>query len=478
MISLTSGLPATAGGVHSGPSSQKSTPRVAPTIVTGSLIIQQDTLPPVVSLVGTPEPLAVISPEKGASRSEKLIDKAKFLTTVRKYVSGTRTRVRDGNMDLDMTYITPRIIGMSFPAKGIESMYRNPRHHVISYLRNHHANRYLVFNLCAESSGRLSYDPREFSHENAIEGAVCIPIKGDNVPSLYQISNFCQQAMNWLNLHPENVVVVHCVSGKGRTGVMIASLLISMGEQIPDQGERTIVSAQEAIDVYASAMGGGGKFFTPSQIRWIRLYYELLSVSSFSVPISIAALGLAQYVWTLDSVEIGPTRAVLHAITVRRRNEDRGIDIPLPELFKQKMKSVSSSSFLKLRGRRSSMDELSTRNTIHVDFPVESRFSSREDCELVLHMRKGSMGGKSQITFWFPAEISDQMVNHRVSTSEGHSTLFLTALDFDHPDDVDKNFNVINLREAIKTDTSNEITSIPNAYQRFYVKINVRYTKL
>ena len=44
---------------------------------------------------------------------------------LRKIVSGKRNRFRDDNYNLDITYITPRIIAMSFPASGLEIMYRN-----------------------------------------------------------------------------------------------------------------------------------------------------------------------------------------------------------------------------------------------------------------------------------------------------------------------------------------------------------------
>ena len=44
---------------------------------------------------------------------------------LRKIVSGKRRRFQDDSFDLDVTYITPRILAMSFPASGLETMYRN-----------------------------------------------------------------------------------------------------------------------------------------------------------------------------------------------------------------------------------------------------------------------------------------------------------------------------------------------------------------
>ena len=58
---------------------------------------------------------------------------------VREMVSQNKTRYRDGNYNLDLTYITPRIIAMSYPAtKMIESTYRNSMSEVSKFLKEHH----------------------------------------------------------------------------------------------------------------------------------------------------------------------------------------------------------------------------------------------------------------------------------------------------------------------------------------------------
>jgi len=44
---------------------------------------------------------------------------------LRKIVSGKRNRYQDDQYNLDITYITQRVIAMSFPAQGFESLYRN-----------------------------------------------------------------------------------------------------------------------------------------------------------------------------------------------------------------------------------------------------------------------------------------------------------------------------------------------------------------
>lgn len=44
---------------------------------------------------------------------------------IREIVSGKKKRFKNGEFNLDLTYICPRIIAMSFPACGFESAYRN-----------------------------------------------------------------------------------------------------------------------------------------------------------------------------------------------------------------------------------------------------------------------------------------------------------------------------------------------------------------
>jgi len=71
-------------------------------------------------------------------------------------VSGKKSRYKDEVYDLDLTYITPRIIAMALPAEGIiSSTYRNELSEVAKFLHEYHGDKYMVVNL---SQKKYSYD--------------------------------------------------------------------------------------------------------------------------------------------------------------------------------------------------------------------------------------------------------------------------------------------------------------------------------
>ena len=66
---------------------------------------------------------------------------------VRKVVAGPKNRTVWDGMDLDLTYITSRLIAMAFPASGFEKAYRNSIDDVSRYFKERHEGKYLIFNL-------------------------------------------------------------------------------------------------------------------------------------------------------------------------------------------------------------------------------------------------------------------------------------------------------------------------------------------
>mmetsp|Transcript_115020 Transcript_115020/g.330429 ORF Transcript_115020/g.330429 Transcript_115020/m.330429 type:complete len:455 (+) Transcript_115020:89-1453(+) len=174
-------------------------------------------------------------------------------------VSGCKRRFRDGEFDLDLSYVTPRLIGMGYPSRGLVSTYRNPAVEVSRFLESRHAGHYKVYNLCSE---------REEDFSQYFRRVERFPFNDHNPCPMKMLTSICRSIEAYLSRDPANVAAVHCKAGKGRTGLVIAAYLIHVG---------ICASADEALGHFASARTVDGKGVTiPSQIRYVRYYEELL----------------------------------------------------------------------------------------------------------------------------------------------------------------------------------------------------------
>ena len=188
---------------------------------------------------------------------------------IRNKVSLNKRRYVEGNYDLDLSYVGDRIIAMGYPSSGLESLYRNDFTDVRHFLDERHGDKYWVYNLCSERS----YEPISF--DNRVS---CFPFDDHNPPKFDLIRRFCVEAANWLENDPENIVVIHCKAGKGRTGVMICSLLIHM---------RTFSRASESLQFYGQRRTFDEKGVTiPSQRRYV-FYYEQFLADGHSTDIPL-----------------------------------------------------------------------------------------------------------------------------------------------------------------------------------------------
>lgn len=140
---------------------------------------------------------------------------------MRQIVSQNKRRYQKDGFDLDLTYVTDRVIAMSFPSSGKEAMYRNPIKEVARFLDTKHMDHYKVYNLCSEKTYSPKYFHRRVEH---------IPFDDHNPPLLSQMIDFSKSVRYWLDSHLSNVVVVHCKGGKGRTGTMVSIWLMDSGQ--------------------------------------------------------------------------------------------------------------------------------------------------------------------------------------------------------------------------------------------------------
>jgi phosphatidylinositol-3,4,5-trisphosphate 3-phosphatase/dual-specificity protein phosphatase PTEN len=83
---------------------------------------------------------------------------------IRKLVSTNKRRLAVEGYNLDLTYITNRVIACGFPADGLEQMYRNRRSDIRNFLKERHGSMVKIYNLCAEAKYQYKQDDvKEFS---------------------------------------------------------------------------------------------------------------------------------------------------------------------------------------------------------------------------------------------------------------------------------------------------------------------------
>ncbi|ESP02383.1 hypothetical protein LOTGIDRAFT_224889 [Lottia gigantea] len=179
----------------------------------------------------------------------------------RKVVSQNKRRYQRDGFDLDLCYITERVIAMSFPSKGVMALYRNPIREVARFFDTKHKDHYKIYNLCSERD----YDESLF--HNRVER---VYIDDHNVPRLRDMIKFADNVRQWMSADKRNVIAIHCKGGKGRTGTMICCWLVDSG---------LFEEASESLDYFGDRRTdlSVGKTFqgveTPSQSRYVG-YYE------------------------------------------------------------------------------------------------------------------------------------------------------------------------------------------------------------
>ncbi|XP_053753568.1 tensin-3 isoform X7 [Panthera pardus] len=168
--------------------------------------------------------------------------------------------MEDGR-ELDLTYITERIIAVSFPASCSEESYLHNLQEVTRMLRSKHGDNYLVLNLSEKRYDLTKLNPKILD----------VGWPELHAPPLDQVCTVCKAQESWLNSDPQHVVVIHCRGGKGRIGVVISSYM---------HFTNVSASADQALDRFAMKKFYDDKvsdLMQPSQKRYVQFLSGLLS---------------------------------------------------------------------------------------------------------------------------------------------------------------------------------------------------------
>ena len=224
--------------------------------------------------------------EKNKIKVKKVVNKAWCL---KRLVSKKKRRFENEQFDLDMAYVTKRVIAMGYPATGFESVYRNSVDEVTRFFHYYHNDNVKIYNLCIEKD-RI-YDRNQFNKSNV----GLFPAKDHNPCPIKLILEFCVDICLYLIKNPEGVSAVHCKAGKGRTGVMICSYLIFSG---------LCKTSEDAFAHYAASRTYNKKGVTiPSQKRYIQ-YFESFLETNFCPPYIFLIPKIVKYHLNMNTTNI------------------------------------------------------------------------------------------------------------------------------------------------------------------------------
>uniref|UniRef100_A0A6Q2WX40 Tensin 3 n=1 Tax=Esox lucius TaxID=8010 RepID=A0A6Q2WX40_ESOLU len=157
--------------------------------------------------------------------------------------------------ELDLTYVTERIIAVSFPRACTEEIYLHNLKDVTRMLKSKHADNYLIINLSEKRHDLSKMNPKTLD-----TGWPDL-----HAPPLDKICTICKAMEGWLNAEPLHVVVIHC-----RVSTIYFNWL------------NLSHSADQALDRFAMRKYYDDKvsaMMTPSQKRYVWILNSLLSGS-------------------------------------------------------------------------------------------------------------------------------------------------------------------------------------------------------
>uniref|UniRef100_A0A8C9RLX7 Tensin 1 n=1 Tax=Scleropages formosus TaxID=113540 RepID=A0A8C9RLX7_SCLFO len=192
----------------------------------------------------------------GSTKSSKIMESRR-----RPSRSLSLIQAMEENYDVDLVYITERIISVTFPSSAEEQSYSANLKEVATMLRSKHGEHYLLFNLSEKRYDISKLNPKvlDFGWPD------------HHAPALDKICSICKAMDTWLNADPHNVVVLHNKGNRGRTGVVVAAYM---------HYSNISASADQALDRFAMKRFYEDKVLPvgqPSQKRYIQYFSGLLS---------------------------------------------------------------------------------------------------------------------------------------------------------------------------------------------------------
>lgn len=165
-------------------------------------------------------------------------------------------RVRHPEADLDLCYVTDNIIATSGPAASYPQVaYRNQLKELVKFLDKKHGEDWAIWEFRAEGTG--------YGDDDVYGRIRHYPWPDHHPPPFALVPLMMASMRNWLGEKEGRVAVVHCKAGKGRSGTVACSYLISEEGWGPEEAMKRFTERR-------MRPGFGVGISIPSQQRTIR----------------------------------------------------------------------------------------------------------------------------------------------------------------------------------------------------------------
>ena len=218
---------------------------------------------------------------------------------LRQIVAGPRARHPEAGLDL--CYVTDFIVATSGPSSvWPKKAYRNPTDQLVKFLDYKHDENWAIFEFRAEGTGYPDSEVYNRIHH--------FPWPDHHPPPFALIPNLMASMRNWLqsdgdqeesstDRQKRRVAVVHCKAGKGRSGTVACSYLISQEGWSRSEALKRFTERRMRV-------GFGEGVSIPSQLRYVTYVDEWtnkLNKKYIERPVEIVEL----HVWGLrDGVKV------------------------------------------------------------------------------------------------------------------------------------------------------------------------------
>ncbi|KAG7393382.1 hypothetical protein PHYPSEUDO_009586 [Phytophthora pseudosyringae] len=207
--------------------------------------------------------VAATAAKEGAVKARKALDAADMDALQRRLSYALDRSTGEVNLELlNLSYVTDSIVAMGFPNMNLGTnrtlLKDNPIDLVAMYLNGKHGGHYMIWNLSEET-----YDYAYFDNQ-----VLEFNFPGHPAPPLGLTFKICSSIESWLQADEKNLAAVHCLTGKGRTGTVIACYLAWVG-QFPN--------AMESLEFVAEQRQTSVEKLTiPSQRRYIQYFNNVM----------------------------------------------------------------------------------------------------------------------------------------------------------------------------------------------------------